>query len=59
MRDDGTTGYGFFYTAVTEEGRIAERHWRALWADRFGPDGEFHNAGTDRWPDNKKDKKGK
>ena len=52
LRDDGTTGYGFTPTGTDHE---AERHWRALWADRLGPDGEFHNAGTDRWPDKKKD----
>lgn len=50
LRDDGTTGYSFFYIAHTQEGRRAEEHWRALWADRKDIlDGKFHNAGTDNW----------
>lgn len=57
MQEDGTTGTEVFGWWSEEE-----RHWRALWADRFGLDGKFHNAGTERWPDEsdkKKDQKGK
>ncbi len=53
LRDDGTTGYGFIPTGTDHE---AERHWRSLWADRLDPAGEFHNAGTNRWPDKQEER---
>ena len=48
LRDDGTVGDGFI---PKDPDHRRERHWRAIWAGKVDPDGKFHNAGTDRWPD--------